>query len=133
MKRLLLLLGIAVAVSGLVFAARVALPIYMFTRQDPYPAFMADYAAQAPASYRVAEQAFGEFVARTFPAGSDATDAVRRITGGGFRVANSTPTRVELFWNRSSGPCADTYSIVISRNANDEIDAIKGYLNPVCL
>ena len=76
---------------------------------------------------------FTDFVARTFPIGSDTNAAIAQITKGGFEVTSSTPKSVTLLWKRHNGPCSEWYSIVVSGDADGKIAEIAGRLQPICL
>jgi hypothetical protein len=135
LRRLLVVLGTLLAISGVLYAGIVALLSFSLMRLDPYPAFMARYDEPTgqPRSYDEAKQIFGEFVAKTFPIGSDAEGAIAEITGGGFQVATSGSGSVELVWKRSAGPCNERYSIIIQKDAGGRVAKISGRLHPICL
>ena len=127
-------------VSALLFAGSIGLCgvglvvlVYAWTRADPFPTFMADYESRKSHSYPEAVRAFSEFVASTFPIGSDAKDAIAQINRGGFQLTTSGSDSVELFWKRRAGPCNERYSIVINPSANGKIAKIVGRLQPACL
>jgi hypothetical protein len=135
LRRLLVVLGTMLAISGVLYAGIIALLSFSLMRSDPYPAFMARYDEQQDhhRTYDEARQIFGEFVAKTFPIGCDAEGAIAEITGGGFQVATSGADSVELVWKRSAGPCNEWYSIVLQKDAGGRVAKISGRLNPICL
>jgi hypothetical protein len=136
MRRFLIvvvLVGLAVVFAC--YGAWLAL-LYGLTHADPYPTFMSDYELKRSHSshlYEDAERAFSDFVAKTFPIGSDASDATSQITRGGFQITTSSPESVTLVWKRHAGPCSEWYSIVLSRGVDGRIAEIAGRLNPICL
>jgi hypothetical protein len=99
---------------------------------DSYPTFMADYHLNGSRSYDEAKRAFSDFIAKTFPIGSDANHAISQITKGGFQVARSG-SEIVFAWKRHSGPCSEQYSIIINENADGRIAKIVGQLRPICL
>jgi hypothetical protein len=103
------------------------------TSVDPYPTFMTDYQQRGARTYEEAKHAFSDFVVETFPPGSDAKDAIAKITGGGFEVTTSASEFVRLLWRRHAGPCSEQYSIAINRNSDGKIANIVGDLRPICL
>jgi hypothetical protein len=126
--RLLMFAGLVV-----ICAAGLALFGYALTRADPYPAFMRDYLPKGSHSYQEAALTFSEFVVRTFPIGSDAKDAISKITKGGFEVTTSNSDSVEFLWKRQAGPCNERYSIAVNQTADGTIAKITGRLHPACL
>jgi hypothetical protein len=135
MRRILIVLAAVFAGSVVIYGGYrtwSALLVYAFTRADPYPAFMTDYQRDFR-SYEEAIRTFSDFVAKTFPIGSDEEDAISQITKGGFQVRTSTSKSVELVWNRHNGPCGELYSIVVSGDADGRIAKIAGELRPICL
>jgi hypothetical protein len=135
LRRLLVMLGMLLAISGVLYIGIIALMSFSRMRLDPYPAFMARYyePKDQHRSYDEAKQIFGEFVANTFPIGSDAKGAIVEITGGGFQAATSGSDSVELVWKRSAGPCNEWYSIIIQKDTGGRVAKISGRLNPICL
>ena len=97
-RRLLLGFGIMLAVLGVPFVIIGPGLVYGLTHADPYPPFMADYQSMNLRTYRKAERAFNEFVAKTFPIGSNAKDAIATITREGFQVV---PARIQRSWKVS--------------------------------
>jgi hypothetical protein len=136
MRRFLIVLAVVFAGSAVVFGAGAALFFYSLTRLDPYPTFMTfmtDYQLRGSHSYGDVERRFSDFVGKAFPIGSDAKDAIRQITRGGFRVITAGSESVELLWNRRAGPCNEQYLIVIGLNVDGTIADINGRLQPFCL
>jgi hypothetical protein len=83
LRCLLVVLGMLLAISGVLYAGIIALVFFSPMRLDPYPAFMTRYDAPTDQhrSYDEAKQIFGEFVAKTFPIGSDAEGAIVEPVG----------------------------------------------------
>lgn len=127
------MLAVLLAGSVITYLAGVAFIGHALTRADPYPTFMADYELRRTGSYEVAKRAFADFIANTFPAGSDANAAIAQITGGGFEVATSTPESAELVWKRRAGPCSEVYSVIVRTDGDRRITKIDGRLQPICL
>jgi hypothetical protein len=125
---------VAAALTGSIIAC-CAGPIFIrgMMSADPYPTFMAGYQPKGSRTYDEAIRAFPDFIARTFPIGSDASDAIAQMTKGGFVVARSSPEMVVLGWKRHSGPCSEQYSIAVGRDVDGRIAAIDGELRPICL
>jgi len=133
MRRILTGLGVLFAALVVIFGAGVAFFYYTITRLDPYPTFMANYLPPGTHSYEEEARTFSDFVVRIFPIGSDVKNAIAQITGGGFRITESSSESVELLWRRHAGPCDELYSIVIKQAADGTIARITGRLNPICL
>lgn len=131
-RGLIVLAVLVLVVPSFLYLAPGLFLAYAIRGADPYPAFMADYNPKG-SSYKEAERAFPDFIARTFPIGSDKNDAVALLTKGGFEVTGSTSEAVKLRWNRHAGPCSEQYSIVINGDANGRIAGIVGELHPICL
>lgn len=133
LRRVVIVLAVLLAGSVITYLSGIAFIGHALTRADPYPAFMADYELRRTGSYEVAERAFSDFIASTFPVGSDADGAIAQMTGGGFEVVTSTPESAELVWKRRAGPCSEVYSIVVRKDADRRITKIDGRLQPICL
>ena len=133
MRRVLIVLGVVLAGSVLVYGGTNLALVYGLTQADPYPAFMTDYQPNGARSYDEAERAFSDFVAKTFPIGSDKNKAIAQIRNGGFLVAGSTSETVEFIWKRHNGPCSEQYSIALSGDADGRIARVVGQLRPICL
>ena len=132
-RRFLIVSGGMFAGLVVICAAGLALFGSGLTRADPYPFFMRDYLPKGCHSYQEAALTFSEFVVRTFPIGSDAKDAISKITKGGFEVTTSSSDSVELLWKRQAGPCNERYLIVVNQTADGTIAKITGRLHPACL
>jgi hypothetical protein len=61
-KRSLLVLGAALALTGIIYVGSVAILLHAFTGGDPFPPFMADYASGTSAT-------FDQFIMQRFPVG----------------------------------------------------------------
>lgn len=133
MKRFLIVMGGLFAGSVVICSAGPAFFAYPLTQSDPYPTFMTDYQVSGPRSYEEAKRTFSDFVAKTFPIGSDENEAIAQITRGGFQVAASNSKSVELVWKRHAGPCNELYAIVVSGDVDGRIAKIIGQLQPICL
>lgn len=133
MRRFLIVSGVLFAGLVIILGVEVARFGYALTHADPYPAFMMDYLPAGSHSYQEAARTFSEFVVKTFPAGSDANEAIAQITSGGFEVKTSSSDSIELLWRRHAGPCSELYSIVVSSTADGTIAKIAGRLQPICL
>src|ERR1700745_1911008 len=107
MRRFLIGLAAVIACSVVIYGAGLAFFSNALTRADPYPTFMAEYQQSGSRSYEEAKHAFSDFVAKTFPIGSDKNEAIAQITRGGFQVTTSTSETVELVWKRHAGPCSE--------------------------
>jgi hypothetical protein len=132
-KRILIVVALTLASAVVVCGAGVTLFSYALTRSDPYPTFMTEQQPKGARSYEEAARTFSELVAKSFPVGSDAKNAIAQITGGGFGVTKSDTESVELLWKRHAGPCSEWYSIVVGQNADGTITKINGRLHPICL
>jgi hypothetical protein len=132
-RRFLIVSAVLLAGSAARCGAGLALFAYALTRSDLYPTFMADYQLRGSHSYEEAIRKFSDFVAKAFPIGFDASDAIAQITKGGFQVTRLTSELVELVWKRHNGPCNERYTIVVSRNADGRTAKIVGQLRPICL
>jgi hypothetical protein len=133
MRRFLIVLAAVIAGSVVLCGAGLALFVHAMMQADSYPTFMAAYHLNGSRSYDEAKRTFSDFIAKTFPTGSDANDAIAQITkGGGFQVARSS-SEIVLAWKRHSGPCSEQYSIIISEDADGRIAKIVGQLRPICL
>ncbi len=136
MGRFPIVLAVVFAASVVIYGAgRLALFGFghALMQSDLYPTFMTDYQPSGSRSYEEAERAFSDFVAKTFPIGSDESDAIAQITSGGFKITTSGSESVELVWRRHSGPCSEQYSIVVSGDVDGRIAKIDGKLRPICL
>src|ERR1051326_2548955 len=117
-RRFLIVLGVVLAGLAVIYGLGFALFVHALTRSDPYPTFMTDYQSSGPRTYDQAERRFSEFVVEAFPVGSNAKDAVARMTAAGFDVSTSSSDSVELRWRRHAGTCTEWYSIVVRQNAD---------------
>jgi hypothetical protein len=133
MKRFVIVTTVVFAGVAIIICASLIVFSRALLSADAYPAFMANDQSSKPQSYEEARRFFSDFVARTFPIGSDASDAIKRITKGDFQVTSSTSETVALVFARHAGPCNEQYSILISRDANGRIAKILGELRPICL
>jgi hypothetical protein len=131
LRGILELLRFALIALGVVVAGSIAgsmLIFYEWMRmldsEDPYPTFMT--------SYPLSHAPFSEFVDKAFPLGSDAKNAISKMTRGGFRVTTSGSDSVVLHWSRHAGPCRELYSIAVKPNADGTIGDITGSVNPIC-
>jgi hypothetical protein len=106
MRRVLIVLSIAFAGLVSLYSGRMVRFGSALTRADPYPTFMADYQSRRSQSYELAKRNFSDFVAETFPIGSDENDAIAKITKGGFRVATSGLDMMSLSGTATRGPVA---------------------------
>jgi hypothetical protein len=132
-KRIWIAAALTLASAVVVCGAGVTFFSYALTRSDPYPAFMTEQQPKSSRSYEEAARTFSELVAKSFPVGSDAKNAIAQITGGGFEVIKSGSESVEPLWKRHAGPCSEWYSIVVGQNADGTIAEINGQLHPICL
>lgn len=120
--KLLLALGVTL---GIIWAGGFALLLHNLTTVDPYPAFMPDYAR--------GETGFDQFVARTFPVGSNAQDAIAKIRLWGLRGGGSKAGSYQFFWIRHAGFCGEDYSIILRENSDGTIAEISGWKQTRCL
>ncbi|MBR0873471.1 hypothetical protein JQ633_24150 [Bradyrhizobium tropiciagri] len=89
---------------------------------------------KGPRTYEEARQTFAQFVTAMFPVGSDAKDAISRMTNAGFRTEGATAlNKAELVWSRNAGPCLERYFVVVGQSADGKIADIAGQLYPACL
>lgn len=96
-RRGLIVLAVLVfVVPSILYLAPGLFLAYAIRGADPFPAFMADYAPKGSRTYDEAKRAFPDFIARTFPIGSDKNDAVAQLTKGGFEITGSTSEAVKL-------------------------------------
>jgi hypothetical protein len=129
-NRFLIVLGVVLAGAVVIQVAGFALFLSSVGQVDPYPAFMADYPTRP---YPAAESTFSEFLGDAFPTGSDAKDAITRMTKGGFKVTASSSDSVELRWWRREGPCSRVHTIIIGQSADGTIAKITGGFYGACL
>lgn len=122
MKRLLLVLGAALVLAGIIFVGVVALLVHGLATWDPYPPFMADY-----------HSPFDQFVTQRFPVGSNAQDAIAKIGLERFRIFVSKPGLYLFTWDRHTGFCGEHYSIVLRQNSDGTIAEISGRKQTRCL
>jgi hypothetical protein len=132
MTRFLIVLGVTFAGLVAICGAGFVYFAHALMQADPYPTFMTDHQLKSPHSYEEAADRFSEFIAKAFPIGSDAKDAIAQIKRGGFQVSTSSSESVELLWRRHNGPCSEQYSIVVNQTAG-AISKITGRLHPICL
>jgi hypothetical protein len=130
-KRLLPALGATLALAGIIYAGVAAILLHGLTTADPYPLFMADY--HPPRFYADLESSFYHFVTRRFPVGSNAQDAIAKISLEGFRANASTPDLYSFTWFRHAGPCTEIYSIELRENSDGIIAQITGRCPHHCL
>jgi hypothetical protein len=133
MRRILIVLGVVFAGWGLIYGGTSFALFYGLTQADAYPAFMTDYQVIEFRTYEDAERGFSDFVAKTFPIGAAASDAIGQISRGGCQITTSGSETIELVWKRHNGPCNERYSIVVSGDADGRIAKIVGQLRPICL
>jgi hypothetical protein len=132
-RRFLIVFAVLFAGAIVICGAGLALFAHALTRSGPYPIFMTDYQLSGSRSYEEAERTFSDFVAKTFPIGSDENNAIAQITRDGFQVAASSSKSVELVWKRHAGPCNELYTIVVSGDVDGRIAKTIGQLRPICL
>ncbi len=99
--------------------------IHNLTTVDPYPAFIPDYAR--------GESAFDQFVARSFPAGSNTQDAIAKIRLWRLRGGGSNLGLYQFTWDRHAGICGETYLIILRENSDGTIAEISGRKQTRCL
>jgi hypothetical protein len=130
--------GVLLVFLGVPYAGGFALLFLLSDKlppaEDPYPPLMARWYESKghDRSHDEAKEIFGEFVAKSFPIGSDAEGAIAEISGGGFEVATSGADSVELVWKRHVTFCSEWYSIGIQKDAGGRVAEISSGLQPIC-
>jgi hypothetical protein len=141
MTRFLVVLGIVLLVAAAIYRGAVFLFSHALT-PDPYPEFMSDYLQmrrdyvqmrRSPPTNQEDERTFSEFVAKTFPIGSNAKDAIAQAGRGGFRQITSTSHSVQLLWTRRAVICHEDYSIIIDQSADGMVAKATGRRHVICL
>jgi hypothetical protein len=141
LRRILIVLGTLTALAAALYVGAVAFIAYSLSRQDDYPAFMAELKhPHGPRTYDQKIQAFSALIARSIPIGSKADDAVARMSDGNFTVviyrpgsAGFNPNAVAMTWKRRAGPCTEHYWIDLQKDETGRVENVAGKLTPFCL